>query len=182
MDRETNDLLARIYLSEKNLDQVEPRKFIEWASLELERGHDLDSLRRLVAMAGTEDLPQVQARFQECVADLGWEIPKKKEVMKRHAESTLQSIVEGTIEPYYGCSHLYVISIFLGHPDELYTWDEIFWAREDLGIEKMNVLIMQEARRALGLEPPASDDEDDLFEDDEPPTFWGRLKEVLRLR
>ena len=86
MDRETNDLLARIYLSEKNLDQVEPRKFIEWASLEFERGHDLDSLRRLAAMAGTEDLPEVHARFQECVADLGWEIPKKKEVMKQHAK------------------------------------------------------------------------------------------------
>ena len=91
------------------------------------------------------------------------------------------------------------MSIFLGHPDDLYAWDEIFWAREDLGIEKMNVLIMKEARRALGLEPPeAADDEDDMLEDDlldddgldddafdddeEPVTFWTRLKEMLGLR
>ena len=184
MDRETNDLVARLYLSEKNLEKVEPREFAEWADLEVGRGHDLESLRRLAAVTGDEEMSAVEQQFRECVAELGWELPKKKEAMKRHAESTLQSIVDGTIEPYYGCSHLYVISIFLGHPDNLYAWDEIFWAREDLGIEEMNDLVMKEARRALGLEPPeeVEDEDEDLFDDDEEPTFWTRLKELPGLR
>ena len=183
MDGETNDLLARLYLSEKNLEQVEPREFAEWADLEMGRGHDLESLRRLAAAARNEEMSVVEQRFRECVAELGWELPKKKEVMKRHAESTLQSIVDGKIEPYYGCSHLYIISIFLGHPDNLYAWDEIFWAREDLPIEEMNEVVMKEARRALGLEPPETfEDEDDLFDEDEERTFWTRLKELLGFR
>ena len=100
MDRETNDLLARLYLSEKNLSHIEPREFVEWAALELERGNDRDSVRRLGGMTGSDDLSKIGQQFRDCIADLGWEIPKNKAVMKRHAESTLQSIVDGTIEPY----------------------------------------------------------------------------------
>ena len=184
MDRETNDLLARLYLSEKNLSHIEPREFVEWAALELERGNDRDSVRRLGGMTGSDDLSKIGQQFRDCIADLGWEIPKNKAVMKRHAESTLQSIVDGTIEPYYGCSHLYVISIYLGHPDFLFRWDEIFWAREDLEIEEMNLIVTQEARRSLGLEAPEErDDDSGIFEDEEEPvTLWTRIKELLGLR
>lgn len=182
MDRETNDLIARQYLSEKNLSQVEPHEFAAWAALERERGHDSRTLHKLAAATGGENQSDVETHFRECLDELGWEIPSRKTALKRHSESILQSIVDGEVEPYDGCSHLYIISIYLGHPDYLYNWNGLFWAREDLAVEELNDLILDEARRVLtGEVTPINEslrrhDE----EDEESSGFWDRIREMVR--
>ena len=181
MDRETNDLIARLYLRDKNLSEVEPLEFARWASLELERGRDTQSLRRLIFEgAGGSDASEAERLFRESLVELGWEVPGKKAAMKLHAESIMQSIVTGDIEPYDGCSHLYIISIFLKHPDYLYNWNGLFWAREDLAAEELNGLIRGEASRALAGEVtpislPRHEDEDE-----ESPHFLDRLRGLVR--
>jgi len=64
MDRETNDLIARQYLSEKNLSQVEPLELVTWAALELVRGHDTPTLRKLAEESEVENFPEVESRFR----------------------------------------------------------------------------------------------------------------------
>jgi hypothetical protein len=184
MDRETNDLIARQYLSEKNLDRVEPHELATWASLELEKGHDTPALHKLAAGSETETPFNAESLFRESISELGWEIPGKKHALKKHAESTLQSIVDGAIEPYDGCSHLYIISIFLKHPDYLYNWNGLFWAREDLDVESLNELILEEARTELGCESAPHREDDHRVEDDEErsPGFWERLRELVKWR
>ena len=184
MDRETNDLIARQYLSEKNLSQVEPREFVTWAALELERGHDNPTLRKLSAKLGTENFAEAESLFRECLAELGWEIPTKKASLKRHSQSILQSIVDGDIEPYDGCSHLYIISIFLKHPDYLYDWNGLFWAREDLDVEAVNELILEEARIELGGEATRNKELRRRVEEEEEqlPGFWDRIRELVKWR
>ena len=184
MDRETNDLVARQYLSEKNLDLVEPREYAAWAALEVERGHDTPTLRKLAAVSTTEVFPEADALFRESITELGWEIPGKKAALKRHAQSTLQSVVDGDIAPYDGCAHLYIISIFLKHPDYLYEWNGLFWAREDLDEETLNELILEEARVELGAEPTRKKELLRRIEEEEEhvPGFWERLRELVRRR
>jgi len=183
MDRETNDLIARQYLREKNLNQVEPREYVTWAALERERGHDTPTLRKLAAESGAENFPEAESCFRECISELGWEIPGKKSSLKRHSQSILQSIVDGDIAPYDGCSHLYIISIFLGHPDYLYNWNGLFWAREDLDVEPLNELILEEASLALGGEVTLHKDLRRRTEEEEKsPGFWDRLRELVRRR
>jgi hypothetical protein len=182
MDRETNDLIARQYLSEKNLDEVEPREFVAWAALELERGHDTPALRKLAAESG-ENLAAAESLFRNCISELGWEIPTKKHSLKEHSRSTLQSIVDESIEPYDGCSHLYIISIFLKHPDYLYNWNGLFWAREDLEVEELNELILEEARIELGCETAPNREARRVEEDEEQlPGFWDRFRALIKWR
>ena len=175
MDRETNDLIARQYLSEKNLSQVEPSEFAKWANAQLEKGHDTPRLRSL---AQGEAVSDIDARFRECILELGWEFPGRKSSLKRYSKSIMQSIVEGAIEPYDGCSQLYVNSIYLGHPDYLYNWNFLFWSMEDLDPEELNPMIMEEAIRALGEKPAASTDSADAA-DQAPLSFWDRVKELF---
>jgi hypothetical protein len=183
MDRETNDLIARRYLSEKNLSQVEPREYVSWAKLELERDHDTPSLRKLAAGPGTEDFSEGESLFLECISEFGWEIPRKKASLKRHSESILQSIVDGELAPYDGCSHLYIISIFLKHPDYLYNWNGLFWAREDLEVEPLNELILEEATMALGGEATLHKDlRRRTKEEEQAQGCWDRIRELIRLR
>ena len=79
MDRETNDLVARQYLSEKNLDRVEPGEYVSWAALERERGHDTASLRKLAAAGSAEGtFPEAESLFRESISELGWETPSRK--------------------------------------------------------------------------------------------------------
>jgi hypothetical protein len=187
MDEETNDIIARLYLSEKNMSRVEAKEFAAWATLQIERGHDTDGLRRLSEQSAADDDPAVEQLFRDCVAEIGWEIPSRKHAMKRHSEATLRRIVNGEIEPYDGCSHLYIISIYLGHPGYLYSWNEMFWAREELGVEKLNKLITRAARRALGEEPDEIYPDDDLLDeedddDERPRNFWNQLKGLLGWR
>jgi hypothetical protein len=181
MDRETNDLIARQYLSEKNLSQVEPLEVVTWAALELVRGHDTPTLRKLAEESEVENFPEVESRFRECISELGWEIPKKKDSLKQHSQSILQSIVDGDIEPYDGCSHLYIISIFLGHPDYLYNWNGLFWAIEDLDLKELNELILEEAELALGNKTTRNEELRRRTEEDEKlPGFWDRIRELVR--
>jgi len=184
MDRETNDLIARQYLSEKNLSQVEPREYVTWAALELERGHNTPKLRKLAEQSTAENFPDAESLFRGCISELGWEIPTKKSSLKQHSKSILQSIVDGDIEPYDGCAHLYVISIFLKHPDYLYEWNGLFWAREDLDEETLNELILEEARIELGGEPTRKKELLRRIEEEEEqvPGFWDRLRELVRWR
>lgn len=184
MDRETNDLIARQYLSEKNLGLVEPHEFAQWAALELERGHDTPSLRALAEKQKAEDLSEVESQFRECIAELGWEVPGKKSALKQYSKSIMQSIFEGTIEPYDGCSQLYVNSIYLGHPDYLYNWNYLFWSMEDISREELNALIMEEVERSLGIKPAhaAGDPDKSSDEEEHPRNFWVRLKDLLGLR
>lgn len=184
MDRETNDLIARQYLSEKNLSQVEPRELVAWAALELGRGNDTPTIRKLAEESGVENVAGVESRFRKAISELGWEIPGKKASLKQHSESILQSIVDGDIEPYDGCSHLYIISIFLKHPDYLYNWNGLFWAREDLEVENLNELILEEARMELGHEEPPKKEVLRRVEEEEErsPGFWDRVRELVRGR
>ena len=184
MDRETNDLVARQHLSEKNLDRVEPGEYVTWAVLEVERGHDSPVLRKLAAGLGADNLPEANSLFRESISELGWEIPGKKASLKQHSRSTLQSIVDGDIAPYDGCAHLYIISIFLKHPDYLFEWNGLFWAREDLDEETLNELILEEARVELGGEPTRKKELLRRIEEEEEhvPGFWERLRELIRRR
>lgn len=184
MDRETNNLIARLYLSEKNLGHVEPAEFTKWASLQLSSGHDTPSLKALAAKNGSENPSEFESQFRESVSELGWEMPSKKSALKQYSKSVMQSIVDGTIEPYDGCSQLYVNSIYLGHPDYLYDWNFLFWSMEDLEPEELNRLIVEEAIGALGGKSPAraEDDGRDVEDDDEPRSVWDRIKELFRSR
>lgn len=184
MDRETNDLVARKYLSEKNLNQVEPREYVVWAALELEKGHDTPTLRKLAEESEPDKLTDAESLFRECVSELGWEVPTKKASLKQHSRSILQSIVDGDIAPYDGCSHLYIISIFLKHPDYLYEWNGLFWAREDLEEEELNELILEEARIELdGGAPPHSSLRRRVEEEEEEALgFWDRIRELIGRR
>lgn len=184
MDRETNDLIARQYLSEKNLGQVEPRELAEWAALEIERGHDTPSLRSLAAKRFEDGSAEAEDQFRASIAELGWEIPGKKSALKQYSKSVMQQIVDGSIEPYDGCSQVYVNSIFLGHPDYLYNWNYLFWSMEDLTLDELNPQIIEEAARSLGVEPPTRSGDTD-FERDygaQPRGFWGRIKELLGIQ
>ncbi|HEX6126008.1 MAG TPA: hypothetical protein VFZ23_11605 [Pyrinomonadaceae bacterium] len=182
MDRETNDLIARQYLSEKNLSRVEAVDFVAWAVSALERGHDTPKLRMLAAESNAEDYAAMESLFRESLAELGWEMPKKKAALKRHSESIMQSIVDGEMEPYDGCSHLYIISIYLGHPDYLYNWNGLFWEREDLDLETLNEMIIEEARKELGGEATETIKQrfPQLTETEQPPRFWDRVRELLK--
>jgi hypothetical protein len=181
MDRETNDLIARQYLSEKNLGLVEPHEFAQWAALQLERGNDTPKVRSLAEKKEAENQSEVEAQFRECIAELGWEVPGKKSALKQYSKSVMQCILEGTIEPYDGCSQLYVNSIYLGHPDYLYNWNYLFWSMEDLSREELNTLIMEEVELSLGIKPaPSSGKSRDAQE--QPQSFWGQLKRLLGLR
>lgn len=179
MDQETNDLIARQYLSEKNLGRVEAGELAEWASLQLEKGHDTPGLRTLASGAGESE---AEARFRECLSELGWEVPEKKAALKRHAESIMQRMLDGAIAPYDGCSNLYIISIYLKHPNYLYNWNGLFWAREDVAEEELNEMILDEARRGLsGEAAPANESlPRHEAEDEELPGFWDRIRELLR--
>ena len=184
MDRDTNNLIARLYLSEKNLGNVEPAEFAKWASMQLESGHDKPCLRALAAKTDAGDLSGLESQFRECVSDLGWEIPSKKSALKQYSKSIMQSIVDGTIEPYDGCSQLYVNSIYLGHPDYLYDWNFLFWSMEDVEPEELNRLIVEEAIGSLGgkSEVPVDDVSLDDIEEDTPPSVWDRIKELFGYR
>jgi hypothetical protein len=184
MDSETNNLIARQYLSEKNLSQVEPSELVAWAVLEIERGHDDPTLRKLAAESGNENSARAESLFRQSISQLGWEIPSKKASLRRYSEWILQSIVDGSMEPYDGCSQLYINSIFLKHPDYLYNWNGLFWAREDLEVEELNELILEEARIELGLEatPDKSARRRVEEEDEELPGFWERLRELVKWR
>src|SRR5215207_5159317 len=86
MDRETNDIIARQYLSEKNLSQVEPPDYAKWADIQITRGRNFEHLRILRALSTREDASEAEKLFKKSLVDLGWEIPSRKSVMKRHAE------------------------------------------------------------------------------------------------
>ncbi len=184
MDQETNDLIARQYLSEKNLGQVESDEFTEWASLQIEKGHNSESLRKLAGSTSAADASSVEGLFRECISDMGLEYPSKKVSLKQHSESILHKIVDGKMEPYDGCSQLYINSIYLGHPDYLYNWNGLFWAREDLEVEELNELILEEARKQLaGEATPANESLPRHEEEDEDsPGFLARLRELVRWR
>ncbi len=184
MDQETNNLIARQYLSEKNLGQVEPEEFTEWASLQIEKGHDTQSLRKLAGSTAAADASSVEGLFRDSLSDMGWEYPSRKLSLKYYSDSILQKIVDGKIEPYDGCSELYINSIYLGHPDYLYNWNGLFWAREDLEVEELNDLILEEARKQLaGESTPANESLPRHDEEDEKmPGFWDRVKDMIRRR
>jgi hypothetical protein len=185
MDRDTNNLIARLYLSEKNLGHVEPAEFAKWASQQLDGGHEQPSLRSLAAKRDDANLSELESQFRESISDLGWEMPSKKSALKQYSKSVMQSIVDGTIEPYDGCSQLYVNSIFLGHPDYLYDWNFLFWSMEDVEPEELNRLIVEEAIGSLGGKSSASPVEDvslDDSETDEPRNVWDRIKELFGSR
>ena len=184
MDRETNDIVARLYLGDIGLSLLEPRDFAVWADLELQRGHKSDGLQRLVKVSTDEEVSAIEQKFRECVAELGWEVPGRKAALKGHAESIMQSIVDGGIGPYDGCSHLYIISIYLGHPDYLYNWNGLFWGREDFAEDELNELILDEARRTLAGEVipinaslPHHDEKDEVS-----PGFFERLNRLIEWR
>lgn len=184
MDTETNNLIARQYLSEKNLSEVEASELVKWAALELERGHDTPALRKLAAESGSQSSERAESLFRESISELGWEVPGKKASLKRYSQSILQSIVDGDIEPYDGCSQLYINSIFLKHPDYLYNWNGLFWDREDLEVEELNELILEEARRELSGEATPNKEAPRRVEEEEEqlPAFWDRLQQLIRWR
>ena len=185
MDRDTNNLIARLYLSEKNLGHVEPAEFSEWASQQLENGHDKQRLRALAAKRDATGASELESQFRESIAELGWEMPSKKSALKQYSKSVMQSIVDGTIEPYDGCSQLYVNSIYLGHPDYLYDWNFLFWSMEDVEPDELNRLIVEEAIGALGggsSSRPVEDASSEDIETDGPRSVWDRIKELFGSR
>jgi hypothetical protein len=181
MDPETNDLIARLYLSEKGLSHVETADLASWAASRITAGHETPAVRRLAQATGDIDA-EADALFREAISEMGWEWPSKKSALKRHAESILPSIVDGSMDPYDGCSHLYIISIFLGHPDYLYNWNGLFWAREDLEVGELNELIIEEARQQLEGKPPTINESLPRYDEDDEaqPGFLARLKELVR--
>ena len=183
MDLETNDLVARLYMTAKNLSEVDTREVAGWAAWQLQKGRGTEKIRKLVTLGNSNDLSAVEELFRECVADLGWEYPGKKAALKRHAESIMQKMVDGQMEPYDGCSHLYIISIFLKHPDYLYNWNGLFWGREDFAEEELNGLILAEAKRGLAGEVIINESLPHHDGDDEDsPGFLNRLRALVRRR
>ena len=184
MDRETNNLVARQYLSEKNLGLVQGHEFADWAAKKLKSGEDTPNLRKLSEATDDCDPAEVDALFRECVSELGWEMPGKKSALKQFSRSIMQSVIDGDIEPYDGCSQLYVNSIFLGHPEYLYNWNYLFWSMEDLKPEELNRLIVEEVERSLGLRPPPPVEDIHLSVDVsmQPKTIGRMIKDFFGLR
>ena len=181
MDRETNDLIARQYLSERNLGSVEPREFSDWAVDELEKGRDSRDLRILASEFDATSFSDIERHFRASIAELGWTYPDENMATKAYAESIMQKIVDGGIEPYEGCRELYMMCIYLGYPKYLYNWNALFWAEEDLSDEELNRLITDEARRRLSGEETEATHEGFMFRgtSEQSDGFWKRLKRLL---
>jgi len=181
MDEETNDLIARQYLSERNLGTVEPREFSDWAVHELEKGYDSRNLRILASEFDATSFSEIERRFRVSIAELGWAYPDEETATKAYAASVTQKIVDGEIAPYEGCRKLYMMCIYLGYPKYLYNWNALFWAEEDLSSEELNRLIIDEAGRRLNGEQTEIIHEGFMLRGtaEQSDSFWKRLKRLL---
>lgn len=182
MDRETNDLIARWYLSQRNVENVEPREFADWALFEVEKGHDLKYLKMLASQFDSKSISEVEEHFRKSISELGWVFPDEETATKRYAESIMKQILNGSIPPYEGCRRLYMMCIYLGYPDYLYNWNAFFWAREDISDDELNELIVDEARSRLAGEPTERIHEVFMYrgESEQSSSFWARLKKSLK--
>ncbi len=182
MDRETNDLIARWYLSQRNIETVEPREFADWALFEIENGRDGRYLKMLASQFDSKSISDVEEHFRKSISELGWAFPNEETSTKRYAESIMQQIVDKALDPYEGCRRLYMMCIHLGYPDYLYNWNALFWAREDIADDELDALIIDEAKSRLAGEPIERIHEGFMYRDEsqQSPGFWAKLKKSLK--
>lgn len=149
MDIETYDLIARIYLSQSNFGTVNPSEIADWAVSELEQGRDSKHLRILASAFDAKSRTELEVHFRQSLVELDWEYPTKEVATKRYSESIMQRIVKSEIEPFEGCKELCNLCIYLEYPKDLYNWNALYWAQDELDRETLSALILEEAENRL---------------------------------
>ena len=181
MDEETNNLIARWYLSELNYSSVVAREFADWAVLELENGRDSKNLCILASEFNARAIDDVEDHFRRSLQDLGWDFPTKKTAINRYADNVISQIAKGQVEPFEGCRELKMMWSFLDYPQNLSNWNSLFWASEEILDDELDVLIVDEARRLLAGEPSKYEMAEFVsrLEIENPVGVWERIKNVF---
>lgn len=184
MDRDTFDVIARLYLSERNWGTVAPREFADWAVAQLEKDRDSKSIRMLASEFEAVSYSEIERHFHNSISELDWVYPDDVTAINQYASSTMQRMVDGEISPYEGCRQLYEMCTYLGYPKHLYNWNGLFWAHEDVSDGELDVLILDEARRKLAGEATETIQEGFVFrrESGHSTSIWKRLLDYIRNR
>ena len=123
----------------------------------------------------------VEPDFYRALDELGWELPDKSEAIKLYAESILGKIVSGEIEPFEGCSQLYMMCSYSDYPEYRQNWNGLYWAEEDMPMDELEQLIIDEAKGQLkGEKRPLIPEAFNFVPTSPKLGIWERFLEIFR--